>query len=191
MRKIRLLPTHSAPETMFPLYAHCVGSELTPAFFERIARQFDILHTYPTRIEFYADIELRTRMVPSIPKTLAYRPMRKKHANGIRHTQHCLNAELSVTRISFDAIRVSFMRVAVPSVYNRKTVGSISMPERLRNVFERICYGDISLIDCSRFLLVPDKSFLKKESVSFTKISNRLFRQLAAFREAHPEAAPL
>lgn len=188
----RAAPGRKEIAAAFEGYDRFVGSGVAPALFERIGRRLDIFFPYGTGIEFYGDIEFRARNASSfLLRRLAYGRLRKMQASGIRRARHCLNAEMSVTRVSFEKIGKPFERWALPAVYNLENSAGVEPPAGLREAVARIRSADFSIFCCSRLLWVRAPRLSDQEWRSFSKNSDWLFRGFARFLRANPDARPL
>jgi hypothetical protein len=191
LRGFKLPPTRRKIEKIFANYNYFIGSGIAPILFERIGWKLDIFFPYGTGIEFYGDIEFYRKKKSLTLSSLVYQSLRKLQASGIQHSKYCLNAELSITKDSFDEIGKPFKCIAIPMVYNREDTNGINIPERISSVVERIQSAEIGIFCCSRLLWVRDPSFSKNDWRSLTKNSDWLFHGLKEFVRQHPAAKPL
>lgn len=171
-------------------YVHFVGSGMAPALFQTLGRQLDIYFPYGTGIEFYGDIEFNRQMHRSMLRRCSHAVIRHLQARGIRSTRHCLNAEMSLTKASFDRIGKSFERLAIPAVYNAEHLPDF-VPEGLTSAVARMRASDLSMFCCARLLWVRDPLFGESAWQSFTKNSDWMFQGLAQFLRQHPGSRPL
>lgn len=171
-------------------YVHFVGSGLAPALFQTLGRQLDIYFPYGTGIEFYGDIEFNRQMHSSMLRRCSHTLVRHLQGRGIRSARHCLNAEMSLTKASFDRIGKPFERLTIPAVYNVEPLPDV-VPEGLASKVARLRASDLSMFCCARLLWVRDPRLDERAWQSFTKNSDWMFLGLAQFLRQHPGSRPL
>ena len=171
-------------------YGHFVGSGMAPALFQTLGRQLDIYFPYGTGIEFYGDIEFNRHMHSSALRRCSHSLVRHLQGRGIQSTRRCLNAEMSLTKSSFDHIGKPFERLAIPAVYNAESHPE-SVPEGLTSVVAKLRASDLSMFCCARLLWVRDPRFGERAWQSFTKNSDWMFLGLSQFVRQHPGSRPL
>lgn len=172
-------------------YDAFIGSGVAPALFERIGRRLDIFCPYSVGIEFYGTVEFRARMAASRIRRLLHMRVRRMQARGIRSASHCLNAELSLTRQSFDEIGKPFERIGMPMVYNRDPSDCADPSSRLRQVLGRMSSADVAMFGAARQMWTRPSHIPQEEWSSRTKNSDWLIRGLAEFTRNRPHAKPL
>lgn len=172
-------------DTLLAGYDLFVASGIAPALFAALGRRLDIYFPYGMGIEFYGDIEFRNRMRSSWVRRLAHGGLRLMQARGIRATRHCLNAEMSLTQDSFNAIGKPFLRLAIPAVYNAEDPPA-RVPPTIEAAIGQLRAADLSLFSCARLLWVRDPHLGEREWRSFTKNSDWMFHGLARFVAQHP-----
>lgn len=168
-------------------YGHFIGSGVAPALFQTLGRRLDVFAPYGMGIELYADIEFMHRRQASLPRYLSRSIIRHYQALGIRETRHCLNAEMSLTKDSFDAIGKPFERLAYPMLYNREAVPA-QPPAHLAEAITRLRGAELSMFCCARLLWVPDQTIGAAAWNSLTKNSDWMLRGLAQFLRRQPSA---
>lgn len=171
-------------------YTHFIGSGVAPALFHTLGRQLDIYFPYGTGIEFYGDIEFDRFRHSSLVRRCSHGIVRHLQRQGILSSRHCLNAEMSLTKASFDRIGKRFERLAIPAVYNAEPLPDVA-PAGLADALARFRASDLSLFCCARLLWVRDHRFSDRTWQSFTKNSDWMFRALADFLGRHPRSRPL
>lgn len=181
-------PSRKEIEAALADYKFIVGSGIAPALLERIGRHLDIFFPYSIGIEFYDNVEFRTRMKSSFLHKFFYKRLRRLQASGIRRTKHCLNAEMSVTRESFEQIGAPFQRLALPAYYNRETATLAVPSSQLRKVVERIRSAKLSVFACARLLWKRGPHYSVEEWKHLTKNSDWLFHGYAELVRARPRA---
>jgi hypothetical protein len=166
---------------------------LSPALFKKMNLKLDVFFPYAAGIEFYGDLEFLERSKSSILRKLTHCSIRRLQAQGIRKTRYCLNAEMSITKDSFDKIGCQFTRLPVPAVYNGDGNSSPRLSQRVSEVIEKLKLFDLSIFSCSRLLW--DKNTLAsgvgRNYKSFNKNSDWLFVGLAKFVSENPKARPV
>lgn len=171
-------------------YGHFVGSGMAPALFQTLGRQLDLYFPYGTGIEFYGDIEFNRHMRSSMLRCFSHGVVRRLQGRGIQSTRHCLNAEMSLTKASFDRIGKPFERLAIPAVYNVEPLPDV-VPEGLAGALARLRASDLSMFCCARLLWARDPRLSERAWQSFTKNSDWMFQGLAQFLRQHPGSRPL
>lgn len=171
-------------------YGHFVGSGMAPALFQTLGRQLDIYFPYGTGIEFYGDIEFNRQMHSSTLRRCSHAVVRHFQGRGIQSTRHCLNAEMSLTKASFDRIGKPFERLAIPAVYNVEPLPDV-VPDGLTSTVARLRASDLSMFCCARLLWVRDPRLSERGWQSFTKNSDWMFHGLAQFLRQNPGSRPL
>ncbi len=190
-RRLKFPPSSTALAKKLEGYNCFVGSGIAPAMLARLGMRLDIFFPYGAGIEFYGDIEFRARKGTSWMRGFFYDRLRCLQADGIKRARYCFNAEMSLTKASFEEIGKSFERLAVPMVYNGERAPTASdLPPHLHRALERIEAADLSLFCCSRLLWVRDRRLSDDQWHSFSKNSDWLLRGLAAFISDHPAARP-
>lgn len=184
---LRRPPPKKGIEAALRGYDRFIGSGVAPALFERIGRRLDIFFPYSIGIEFYGTAEFRARMAASSVRRLMHGRVRRMQAQGIRNARHCLNAEMSLTRSSFEEIGKPFAHLGIPAVYNGEDRRPAEAPPRLREALRRIAQADLSLFGAARQMWVRDAAIPEDEWPSCTKNSDWLIRGAAAFLAAHPD----
>ena len=191
-------PTHLRPpsskgeaEKILAPFDRFIASGIAPALFERLGRRLDIFFPYSIGIEFYGAAEFRGRMEQSSLRRLLHGRVRALQARGIARARHCLNAELSLTRRSFEEIGKPFLQLGIPAVYNGETAAPKALPGHVAEALARIGEADISLFNAARQYWVYDPDVPLAEWRSCTKNNDWLFRGLAEFVRARPDAKPL
>lgn len=172
-------------------YDYLIGSGVAPALLTRIGRRLDIFFPYGIGIEFYGDHLFLAQMQSSFARRLRYGRLRRLQAEGIRRTRFCLNAEMSLTRQSFEEIGKPFLKLGAPVVYNGEARGKADLSPILRQAMQRISRSDLSLFSAARQLWVRDTTIPDAHWPSYTKNSDFLVRGFAQFLEHRPHAAPL
>ena len=171
-------------------YDFFIGSGSAPALFEKMNLKLDIFWPYGAGIEFYGDLEFKVKSKSSLLRRLVYSYIRRLQSNGISNTRYCLNAEMSITKDSFEEIGKSFLRLPVPAIYNREEVRQAILRPKISDVIEQIESYDFSIFNCSRLLW--DKNTLMSEAGenwrSFSKNSDWLFIGFAQFIRENPLA---
>lgn len=174
-------------ENALQSYAHLVGSGIAPALVGAIDRRLDVYFPYSTGVEFYGGIDFKERMRSSLVRRLVYGWLRRQQARGILAARHCLNAEMSLTRQSLEAMGRQFERLAIPAVYNAEAMPT-QPPTHLEPAIRRLATAELALFCCARQLWRRDPDFGEREWQSYTKNSDWMFRGLATFVERHPHA---
>lgn len=105
---------------LFSDYDIFIGNGLSPAIFHKINQTLDIFYPYSTGIEFVGDGTRKNKKSYSILKRIVLFFLEKKMIKGLKKTRYCLNAELTLTKNTFDKIKVPFINLAVPCVYNKE-----------------------------------------------------------------------
>jgi hypothetical protein len=172
-------------------YDRFVGSGVTPALFHRIGRTLDIFFPYSMGIEYYDSGGFQGRMAASPIRRLLHRRVRALQARGIRSTRYCLNAELSLTRKSFEEIGKPFLRLGVPAIYNKEDASRIEPSARLREILDRMSRADLALFGAARQMWIRNPHISEADWPSHTKNSDWLIRGLAEFVRSRPQAKPL
>ncbi len=170
-----------------------VGSGSAPAMFAAMKLKLDIFYPYGAGIEFYGDLEFKHNIKSRSIKSLLYRYIRSLQAEGICNATHCLNAEMSITKDSFEELNKQFLKLPIPMVYNGKDDTNQTLHPQVNNAIERIQAAQLSIFCCSRLLW--DKKTLKADVgenwKSFSKNSDWLFIGLSQFIAKNTEARPL
>ena len=190
-RVLKRYPRNGFIKQLFDRYDFYIGSGIAPALFHSLGLKLDIFFPYGTGIEFYGDIAFSTLSTPFSIKYPVYKRLAALQAAGIRESSHCLNAEMSLTKASFEEIGKPFQRLAIPMVYNRESVTRIPPNLRLSQTLERVHSSDITLFCCSRLLWERDKRYSEESWKRFTKNSDWLFRGIAEFLLQYPNVRPL
>lgn len=178
---------HQEVEALLRPYAHLIGSGIAPALCDAVGRRLDVYFPYSIGVEFYGGIGFNQRMQTSLARRLAHGWLRQKQARGILTARRCLNAEMSLSRASLEAMGRRFERLAVPMVYNAEAAPE-QPPAHLEAVLHRLKTADLSLFCCARLLWRREPGFGEREWQSFTKNSDWMFRGLAQFVEQRPQA---
>lgn len=168
-------------------YDHFIGSGVAPALFHTLGRRLDVFAPYGMGIELYGHIEFMHRRLKSPARYLSRGIIRHCQAEGIRAARHCLNAEMSLTKASFDAIGKPFERLAYPMLYNREPAPS-QPPAHLAEAIARLRGAELSMFCCARLLWVPDPLLKAGAWNRQSKNSDWIFRGLARFLKQQPEA---
>lgn len=168
-------------------YDRFIGSGVAPALFYTLGRRLDVFAPYSIGIELYGNRGFMDQRLATPVRYLTRRIVQHFQAKGIRATRHCLNAEMSLTKDSFEAIGKPFERLAYPMLYNREVV-SAQPSARLAETIARLRSAELSMFCCARLLWVRDPAI--KESVwsSQSKNSDWMFRGLAQFLKRRPLA---
>ena len=189
--RLRPPPSKHRLRNLFSRYDRFIGSGVAPALFERLGKRLDIFFPYSIGIELYGTSELLGRMAKSPVRRRLYQLVRKLQARGIRGARLCLNAELSLTKRSFEEIGKPFLNLGIPAVYNREPYPEPEPPEHLRAALSRIAEADLALFCSARQMWLRHPDISPADWPSATKNSDWLFRGLAEFVRARPRARPL
>lgn len=165
-------------------YDRYIGSGIAPALFERLGWKLNVFFPYGIGIEMYGTVALMTARRTSWLRRIFLDRLRKFQAAGIRNTEYCLNAELSLTKDSFEEIGKDFLPVFLPCVYNGE-----QNPEHPPSGFEQISNeirsAKFSIFSHARQLWVKKKGYTQTEWESETKNSDLLIRGFAEFLSAN------
>lgn len=168
-------------------FDHFIGSGVAPGLFHTLGRRLDVFAPYGMGIELYGHIEFVHRRQDSVARYMSLGVTRWYQAQGIRETLCCLNAEMSLTKASFDSIGKPFERLAYPMVYNREVAPS-QPPAYLVEAIRRMREAELSMFCAARLLWVPDPQINGRTWSSQTKNSDWMFRGLAQFMTQQPGA---
>lgn len=189
--RLRPPPAKGKIEAALEPYDRYIGSGVAPALFERLSRRLDIFFPYSMGIEFYAAGEFRRRMERSALRRLLHMRVKTLQARGIAHARYCLNAELSYTASAFEEIGKPFIRLGIPAVYKGRDPGSKALPAHLQDALACMAKADLNLFGSARQYWVYSGQVPRSEWAAWTKNNDWLFRGLAAFVQARPQAKPL
>lgn len=189
--RLRMAPSRARVREALAGFDHIIGSGVAPALLNRIRRPLDIFFPYGIGIEFYGDHLFLAQMKSSMSRRLRYGRLRRQQAEGILAARLCLNAEMSLTRQSFEKIGKPFLKLGIPAVYNRDRRTGANFSPRLRSALGRVAMSDLSLVSAARLLWVRDPAIPADQWPSYTKNSDWLVRGLAKFLEQRPRASPL
>jgi hypothetical protein len=188
---LRLPPSRRRLDAALEGHDVFIGSGIAPALFERLNRRLDAFFPYGVGIEFYGEHVFLARMRTSAVRRLLHRRVQALQEAGIRNSRCCLNAEMSVTRESFERMKRPFERIGLPAVYNREDLSNVRTPDWLRAALGRIEKSEISLFSAARLLWVRDPLIRNEDWASYSKNSDWLIQGLAEFVRKRSEARPL
>ena len=171
-------------------YDSFIGSGLSPAILDRIGKSLDIYFPYSTGIEFYGTLELLAARRSSILKRFILNRLRVLQARGIVRSKFRLNAELSLTKRSFEEIGATFLPYFLPAVYNVETIPS-EPPSGFESLVAEMKRSDFVVFSHARQLWVKKNSFSDTEWRSQTKNSNFLIHGFARFIRTHSSSSCL
>lgn len=174
---------------LFADFDQLIGSGLAPAILERCDRPLDVFFPYGIGIEF-VDLPPFPQGVhhPSLPKRWAYRYVRRKQIDGIRHARLCFNTELSLTRETFERIGKKFLPLAIPMVYNGEAVSGDVLPAELRTLRARMEGFDLTVMHHARLMWVNPGGFSDTEwEAHSNKHNDWLLHGFAQFRRVAPD----
>lgn len=170
-----------------------IGSGAAPAMFAAMNLKLDIFYPYGAGIEFYGDLEFKHKTKSSHIQRLINGLIIKLQAKGIRNSTYCLNAEMSITKKSFEELDKSFINLPIPMVYNGIESAQVVLGSQVNNAIKRIKESELSIFCCSR-LLWHEKTLLSDAGEnwrSFSKNNDWLFIGLSKFIYENAKAQPL
>lgn len=111
-----------------------IGSGITPAYFAKIGKKLDLFYPYAIGIEFY-----QRKMNFLRPNDLAKIPARWLQKKGLKNTKICIisNVMEHETVKSYASLSIQPIPLNIPMVYNKETLDSKDVPEKLNKVLER------------------------------------------------------
>lgn len=191
VRGLKPPPSIRSVRAVLKPYDRFVGCGIVPAVFERIGQKLDIFYPYSIGIEFYGDTLFRSRLKASPVRRLLHQRVRTLQAAGIRNSRYCVNAELSLTQMSFAEIGKSFVQMPIPMLYNREELPVVEPPAKLRDALGRIGSADLSLFSAARQIWAANPEISEAYWSSYTKNSDWLIRGLADFVKNRPDVKVL
>ena len=181
-------PSQKLLSDCFKGYSHLIGSGISPAVLQRINRSLDVFFPYGIGIEFYGDIEFKNRRNISVAHRLFYNRLMALQGTGIKQAKYCFNAELSLTKKSFEHIGKQFECLSIPMVYNREEYEVANLSDHAKRAIKAFRAADLSLFSCARQLWVNDRGMSSDDWKMHTKNSDWLIRGLGAFVNDNPDA---
>jgi hypothetical protein len=185
-------PSKAHLRNVFNGFDAYIGSGLSPAILNRVGLSLDIFYPYSIGIEFLGSLaflaEARSggRLTRSALRRVAY-----AQEDGIRRARYCLNAELSLTRQTFDKIGVRFLPLAIPAVYNRELSGHEKMRQELRWLKAELKTYDFTIISHSRLMWLNPGDYTAGEWEQVSKHNDWLIKGYAEFTRIRPQVKSL
>jgi hypothetical protein len=187
----RLEPPPSARKMRDQLrgYDAYIGSGFAGPILARARIRMDVFYPYGTGIEGVGDRATRLRLQSSASfRRLITRHIRNKQIAAIRKAKCCLNAEMSLTRQTFEEIDRTFVCLAVPMVYNREQVPARNrLPLFLREVKEKLLHYDFRVLSHCRQMWVPEPGFTAEQWERRSKHNDWLIKGFSDFRAGNPQ----
>lgn len=187
-----LPPSKEHLRSVFNGFDAYIGSGLSPAILNRIVFSLDIFYPYGMGIEFLGTQEFLVQMKSGshLIRTALER-VAQAQEDGIHRARYCLNAELSLTKQTFDKIGVKFLPLTIPAVYNRELPGDENLlPELLRLKAELKTY-DFTVISHSRLMWMNPGNYTADEWEQASKHNDWLIRGYAEFTRIRPQVKSL
>lgn len=163
-------------------YDAYIGSGYAPAILGRIGMRLDIFYPYGIGIENVGDQGTRNSLQsrPFFRKQVL-RYVRSRQIAGIRNSRHCINAEMSLTRQTFEEIGQPFLPLSIPMVYNRETLSDSPHSGLLTEVETMVRAHEISILSHCRQMWVRDPTFSAEQWEKRSKHNDWLIRGFARF----------
>ncbi|MFA9200294.1 MAG: hypothetical protein ACEQR8_03775 [Cypionkella sp.] len=172
-------------------FDHVLGTGIAPALMERIERPLDGFGPYSVGIEFYGTPRFAAIARQRSLRGMLHRRVQRLQARGIRRAGVCFNADMGLTRESFEQLDVAFEPLPMPMVYNGEPYAGGSLTGPVRQAADRMRAADLALFTASRQLWVRPDGLSERGWQCTNKNSDWLFRALAAFLQRFPKARPL
>jgi glycosyltransferase involved in cell wall biosynthesis len=188
LRRFRPAPSRVYLSRIFEGYDVLIGSGLAPAVVRRAGRVLDIFYPYGAGIEFVGCIEELGRINSLNPfKRWLYRRLRTLQIKGILDAKYCLNAEMGLSRRSFEAMGKEFLPLAIPMVYSGMLGdGVFPSSRRLEDIRERIEGSSFSCLSHASQTWWNDGTYSAKEWAKQSKNNHWLIQGFANFvRSSH------
>lgn len=165
-----------------------IGSGLSPAILKRIDISLDIFYPYSIGIEFLGSpsfllqVSSRGKLSSALHKLIA-----QAQEKGIRRARFCLNAEMSLTKNTFEKIGVKFLPVAVPMVYNREILGDEDLSQEILKLKFELQQYDFKVISHSRLMWINPGNYTDVQWEQNSKHNDWLINSFAEFNKVRPE----
>lgn len=148
----------------FEKYDKLIGSGLTPALLSKGNIQLDIFYPYATGLEYVGTRPLRKLLDKKLsPKNYLYRYIRAKQIKGLKKTRICLNAEMGLTKQTFNEIGVSFLNHQIPMVYNNYLFKKDKLDSTLIDMANHINTHELKIFSHARHLWLNNGSYTTNE----------------------------
>lgn len=168
-----------------------LGTGIAPALFERMGRRLDGFGPYSVGIEFYGTPNFLKVARQKSVRGMVHRRVRAMQARGVQRAGVCFNADMGLTRESFDELGVAFERLPTPMVYSGELYGSGELSPQAGEAARRMRTADLALFSASRHIWIRPPSMSERGWRCTNKNSDWPFRALARFVAEHPAARPL
>jgi hypothetical protein len=187
-----LPPTRRYLNQLFSDYDRIVGCGIAPALLNRIGRQIDIFYPYGTGVEFVGSMpDRRALRSRSYYRRALTRYVKRKQVQGLARARHCFNAEMSLTKQTFDEIGVPFEPLAIPMVYNREQGSALNASAITSEALVRIASSNFSILSHSRLMWVYDCQYSPEVWDKRSKHNDWLLTGFSQFLKVTNETSPL
>ncbi len=168
-----------------------LGTGIAPALYERMGLRLDGFAPYSVGIEFYGTPEFARIAGLRSLRGIMHRRVRELQARGTRKAGVRFNADLGLTRESFERIGADFAKLPMPMVYNGERYAGAELRGIVGEAAARMDAADLALFSASRHLWVRGDGLSDRAWQCSNKNSDWIFRALARFVAKHPDARPL
>lgn len=179
-------------KSYFKGYDQIIGSGVAPTILGRIGRKLDIFFPYGVGIEFVG-LQVDREMLDhgALIRKYLTQYLKYHQIRGIKQAKFCLNAEMSLTRTTFDEIGVEFLPLAIPMVYKEKASAYSNSSQSLKSILERFEAHDCVVMGHASLTWVWDKTVSKRRWKYVSKNNDWLIRGFAEFLESKPAGTQL
>lgn len=135
-------------------YDYYIGSGMFPALFHFFGLKLNIFYPYGIGIEYVGSTPNRLVLSGGWNwNRIRTNIVRYYQIKGIRSAQNCLNAEMGLTKQSFEEIGVPFIPLPIPMVYaNESTPRRFQISDNLQHAIEKIRNAKFSILSHSRLM---------------------------------------
>ncbi len=188
-QKFILPPTKRQFQKHFSGFDRFIGSGTTPALFSRFGKKLDIFYPYGTGIEFAGSRPARNAIAqgPLLKKLIAKYVSCRQIKALQKNTKFCINAEMSLTKKTFDEIGVPFHKFAIPMVYNREPHNIGHLPAELNALLDSLQVMGPVVFSHAAQTWVHDKFFSMDEWERRSKHNQWLFSAFAKLIHTRPK----
>jgi glycosyltransferase involved in cell wall biosynthesis len=190
----RLTPPPSKENlcSLFNGYDVYIGSGLSPAILNRCGIDIDIFYPYGTGVEYVGDRPTRAILKNgSVMKRVILGYVRSKQIKAIRRSRFCINAEMSLTKQTFDEIGKEFIPLAIPMVYNKEIMTECSETANLQNIKRKLIYYNFKIMSHASHTWIWNKIFSLAEWDKRSKNNDWLIHGFAKFLRKVSDCRPL
>ncbi len=190
LRLRRPPPLHPVAEALAG-FDRVLGTGIAPALFERMGRRLDGFSPYSVGIEFFGTPDFSSVAQRKSLRGLLHRHVRAIQARGVRNARVRFNADMGLTRESFERLGVGFEGLPTPMVYSGEDYTGGTLSDEAREAARRMEDADLAMFCAARHLWKRPGGLSERGWRLTDKHSDWPFRALASFVAKHPRAKPV